>query len=258
MPDSGHKQNRKLWNEIADVHYYHPGYKVKEFLQGQCPLKSLELSALGDVTGKKLLHLFCHFGKDSLAWSRRGAIVTGVDISDRSIELANLLKNDAHLKAEFVRSDVLELIGKIDDRFDIIIQTYGTHCWISDLDRWAEVVAHYLLKGGTFLIVDIHPMSNVMLEEGLSYFDTEPQRYAGEKDYCDREYTIEEDSVEYPHTLADMINALIRAGLTIEQVEEYNKLCYAREEDWNEKDGYYYPPDGPTPYPLMFLIKAKG
>ncbi|MBI1344443.1 MAG: SAM-dependent methyltransferase, partial [Terrimonas sp.] len=39
-------------------------------------LTPIERSELGDVKGKSLLHLQCHFGVDSLCWSRMGARVT--------------------------------------------------------------------------------------------------------------------------------------------------------------------------------------
>ncbi len=257
MAYKGHEQNRKLWDEIVEIHYNHPDYKVKEFLEGWSSLKPIELEALGDVTGKRLLHLQCQFGMDTLSWARKGAIVTGVDISGKSIELANKLKQDAGIDAEFVCSDVVELIGKIDSKFDIVFQSHGTLIWLGDLDKWAEVVAYYLVSGGTYFIVDEHPISYLFLEEGISYFDKQPRRYSNSHDYCDYDYIWKEESVEWQHTMADIINALIKAGLTIERLEEYNKGYYAVEPDWYEENSYYYPPGGPTPYPLMFSLQAR-
>ena len=237
----------------------HPDYNVKEFLEGRSTLKSIELTEVGDVHGKTLLHLMCQFGLDTLSWARRGAIVTGVDISDKSIERANQLKEKAGLPAEFVRSDVLDLAGKIDNKFDIVFQSYGTHCWISDIIQWAQVVAHYLKPGGIFYIIDGHPISVLFEfeEENLSYFNSTPERYSDERDYCDHSYIRKSEAVEWQHTLASIINALIKAGLTIELVNEFDKGYYPVHEDWYEKDGYWYPPGGPPRYPLMFSIRAR-
>jgi SAM-dependent methyltransferase len=257
MPNPHHEQNRKLWDEIAEIHFRHPDYKVKEFLEGWSTLKPIELESLGDVTGKNLLHLFCQFGMDSLSWVRQGAVVTGVDISGRSIELANELKQQASLSADFVRSDVMDLIGKIDSKFDIVFQSHGTMCWIADINKWAEVIAHYLKPGGTFFVVDGHPIAYLFLEEGYSYFNKHPQIYSNEPDYCDRDYVWKEDSVEFQHTLGDITNALINAGLIIEELQEYNKGYYPIFEDWYREDFYYYPPGGPPLYPLIFSIKAR-
>jgi len=183
MPLPEHEKNRKMWNEITDVHFNHPDYKVKEFLEGASTLKSIEMSEVGDVAGKTFLHLLCQFGLDTLSWVRQGAEVTGVDISDKSIERAFELKEKTGLNATFVRSDVLDLIGKIENKFDIVYQSYGTHAWISDIDRWAEVVAHYLKPGGFFYMVDLHPISIPWEQPSVAYFDRGPYHLKNEVDY---------------------------------------------------------------------------
>ncbi|MEW6411420.1 MAG: class I SAM-dependent methyltransferase [Candidatus Zixiibacteriota bacterium] len=256
MPHEDHEKNRTAWNEMAEVHYKHPDYRVREFLDGAITLHPIELRELGDVTGKTLLHLFCQFGLDTLSWARMGAAVTGVDISDTSIEYANILAKKANLAAKFVRSDVLDLEGKLDETFDIVFQSYGTHCWIHDVERWAEVVAGHLKPGGVFYIVDFHPVGAVWLDDDTAYFKKGPYRVAGQPDYCDREYIIKNELVEWQHKLADIVNAFIKAGLTIEFLNEYEGSIDAREKNWIEKDGYYYPPEGSSPYPLTFSLKA--
>jgi SAM-dependent methyltransferase len=257
MRHPDHEKNRTAWNEMTDVHFKHPDYRVKEFLDGRSTLKTIELDELGDVNGKKLLHLMCQFGLDTLSWARRGAIVTGVDISDKSIERANKLKEKTGLPAKFVRSDVLDLVGKIDDKFDVVFQSYGIHCWISDINQWAQVIAHYLRPGGIFYIIDDHPIIHIYRVENGSYFDTSAERHSDAPDYYDRSYFIKNELVEWQHTLSSIINALIKAGLMIELVNEFDKSYYPVHEDWLEKDGYWYPPGGPPPYPLMFSIRAR-
>lgn len=183
MSNPDHEKNRKAWNDMVEVHWDYPDQERKEFLEGRCSLKPIELEAIGDVWGKSLLHLMCQFGMDTLSWARRGAAVTGVDISDRSIIRANELKKLAGLEGRFVRNDVLDLIGVLDDKFDIVFQSYGTHCWISDMDKWAQVIAHYLKPGGTFFIVDDHPIICIWEEPNYSYLHKEPIRYSHEPDY---------------------------------------------------------------------------
>lgn len=256
MPHPDHEKNRRLWNETTDIHYRHPDYKVKEFLRGASTLRSIELEEVGQVSGRRLLHLFCQFGLDTLSWARAGAIVTGIDISDRSIERARELAAAAGLPATFIRSDVMDLIGQMNEKFDIVFQSYGTHAWISDLDKWAAVVAHYLAPGGMFYVVDFHPVAAIWDEKGLSYFDEGPHRYRGEPDYCDKNYISQSEHVEWQHTLGNIVNALFGAGLTIRSLREFDKCAYPKVSDWLEKDGFYYPPDGPPGYPLMFSLKA--
>lgn len=257
MPHDHHETNRQTWNEMSDIHFEHPDYKLQKFLNGWSNLKEIELNALGDVSGKKLLHLMCHFGMDTLCWARRGAIVTGVDISDRSIELAHKLKKMASLEGTFVRSDVIDLIGLIDDRFDFVFQSHGTLCWLADLIPWAKTIAHYLKPGGMFFIVDSHPTFTLFQDDEFTYLQSEPVIFENDTDYCDRKHVLKGNQVEYQHPMGRIINSLIEAGLVIEDLQEYDKGFWAVEEDWvRTNDGYWYPPDGPPRYPIMFSLKA--
>jgi len=258
MADKHNESNRKVWNEIVSIHYDHPDYKLQEFLDGWNSLKQIEKNALSDVNGKSLLHLMCQFGMDTLSWARLGANVTGVDISDQSIEYADKLKIAANYpNAQFVRSDICDLIGKIDQKFDFIFQSHGTHCWFEDLEKWAEVIAHYLKPGGTFLIVDGHPIGDLLLyPDELSYFHKGPYKEKGCPDYCDREYKIKNESVEWMHKISDFINVMIKAGLTVVEMQEYNHSFYDVKGDWIQEGDYWYPPEGKPKYPLMFSLKV--
>jgi len=260
MPHEDHEKNRAVWNRMVDLHVDHLEYRTQDVIDGGSSLKRLELEALGDVRGKTLLHLMCQFGLDTLSWARQGAVVTGVDISDRSIEVAHDLTKKCGLHAEFIRSDVLDLIGKIDHKFDFVFQSYGTHGWISDIRRWAEVVAHYLKPGGTFFLIDGHPISAIFLfpDQPYDYFDQEPERTANPPDYCEKDAHVEGEAVEWQHPIAEIVNALIAAGLTIERLDEYNFGYWRFADGWYEtEDHYWYPPGGPTRYPLMFAVKAR-
>src|SRR5947209_5201959 len=73
------KTNQAWWNEAAQVHAQGDAYQMKAFKEGLSKLHPLELAEVGDVAGKKLLHLQCHFGMDTLSWARSGAQVTGID-----------------------------------------------------------------------------------------------------------------------------------------------------------------------------------
>jgi SAM-dependent methyltransferase len=259
MTHPDHELNRRTWNQAVDLHLHHPEYRTKEVIAGGSSLKRLELEAFGDVRGKTLLHLMCQFGLDTLSWARQGAIVTGVDISDRSIEVANDIKKQAGLPAEFVRCDVLDLIGTIDRQFDCVYQSYGTHIWISDIFRWAKVVAHHLKPGGTFYLIDEHPANVLhMCTPPLNYFATEPERTENPLDYCETDTRIEGVHVEWQHPVSEIVNALIKAGLRIEELGEYPFGYYRAVEDWVEDaDHYWWPPDGPAKFPVMLSVKAS-
>jgi SAM-dependent methyltransferase len=260
VPHEDHEKNRATWNRVVDLHVNHPEYRTRDVISGGSSLKRIELAALGDVRGKQLLHLMCQFGLDTLSWARQGAIVTGADISDRSIQVANELKVQCGLEAEFVRSDALDLIGLIDKKFDVVFQSYGTHMWLSDIFRWARVISHYLKPGGTFFMIDDHPVNPLFLfpNDNVDYFASEPFRTVNPTDYCERETRIEGEHVEWQHPVSEIVNALISAGLTIEQLDEYNFGYYRFASDWYETDDHYWCPlGGQTKYPLMLAVKAR-
>src|ERR1041385_6258079 len=62
------KDNLRWWNGAVDAHVKSDYYPLADFLAGKSSLMPLEKKALGNVRGKKLLHLQCHFGMDTLSW----------------------------------------------------------------------------------------------------------------------------------------------------------------------------------------------
>src|SRR5436305_1922898 len=103
------KSNLDWWNEAVGVHAKGDTYHLQSFKAGMSKLKYLEREEVGDVAGKSLLHLQCHFGMDTLSWARLGAKVTGVDFSDKAIALARSLADESGLDATFVQSDIYNL-----------------------------------------------------------------------------------------------------------------------------------------------------
>ena len=119
------KSNKELWNQKTAIHKTSDFYDLEGFKKGKNVLNEIELSELGDVKGKSLLHLQCHFGLDSMSWSRLGAKVTAVDFSDEAIKTAQQIKGEAGLDTEFVCSNVYELKDNLNEQFDIVFTSYG-------------------------------------------------------------------------------------------------------------------------------------
>jgi SAM-dependent methyltransferase len=116
---------------------------------------------LGDVAGKDLLHLQCHFGLDTLGWARLGAWVTGADFSERAIAQARALAAETGLDATFIVSDVADLPAALEGDFDLVFTSFGVLGWLPDVPRWADVVAHFVRPGGRFYIAEAHPFAQV-------------------------------------------------------------------------------------------------
>lgn len=265
---SAYEGNRRAWDVWAEAHFGSEYYDVRGFLEGRNTLKQIEREALGDVTGQRLLHLQCHFGMDTLSWARLGARVTGVDFSPRAIELAERLAKQAGIEARFVCSNVEELPEKLAGRFDVVFTSYGVLCWLRDLGRWAQVVAHFLEPGGRFLLVEGHPtlhmFDNGKLAEGWRlkhpYFESAgPMRMECEGSYATGNVPRME-LVEWPHSMGEMVNALIEAGLTIRRLKEFPFCFYQASPLVEERgDGNWWPRDAGVQMPMTLMIEAaKG
>lgn len=232
-------KNKASWNARTPFHVESEFYNVKSFLAGQSSLNEIELNLLGDVAGKAVLHLQCHFGQDSLSLARMGAQVTGIDLSDKAIETAQALNAQLGTAASFVCCDLYNLPRHLDQQFDIVFTSYGTVGWLPDLGRWAAVVARFLKPGGRFIMADFHPvvwmMDNQFTEVTYSYFNTGALEESESGTYTDRNAPIHSDTVTWIHPLSDILGSLIRQGLRIARFEEFDYSpynCFSRTEEF--------------------------
>ncbi len=217
--------NKQLWNQRTVVHKDSSFYNLAGFKNGETVLTPIELNELKNVSGKTMLHLQCHFGMDSLDWVRRGAEVTGVDLSDHAIEEAKKLNNELGLSAKFICSNVYDLKEHLDEKFDIVFTSYGTIGWLPDLDKWADIIVHYLKPGGLFYIAEFHPVL-WMFDDDFThikyhYDNRELIVTENEGTYTDRNAAITGKEYSWNHSISEVLNALINAGLKIESFNEY-------------------------------------
>jgi SAM-dependent methyltransferase len=249
------KTNKESWNKRTEVHVESKFYDVKGFLAGKNVLNEIELNELGNVQGKTLLHLQCHFGLDTLSWSRLGAQVTGVDLSNTAIEKANSIKQEAGLEAEFICSDVYSF-GEISQKqYDIVFTSYGALCWLPDLDKWAQTVSNSLVKGGTFYIAEFHPFYDIV--SGYSYFHQSEPDIEDEGTYTENDSGETSTVITWAHPLSDVVNALINAGITINQFNEYPYSPHNCFENMSESEkGKFTISHEGQDVPLIYTIKG--
>ena len=227
MDDERLLTNRRNWNERTPVHAATEFYDVEGFKAGRVTLTDVERREVGDVDGKTLLHLQCHFGLDTMSWARLGATVTGVDFSDAAIDLARSLNDELELHTRFIHADVYDLPDVFDEEFDVVFTSYGVLVWLPHLDRWAAVIHRLLKPGGTFYIVEFHPFLDAFevsesggLRATCGYFHEEVSLPGNQPSYTGKEL-ISSPHHEWQHPLGDVVTALIDARLTIEFLHEF-------------------------------------
>ncbi len=264
--------NLRNWNERTPVHAASEFYDVEGFKAGRSSLNDIERREVGDVSGKSLLHLQCHFGLDTMSWARLGAEATGVDFSD-AIDLARSLNDELELGARFIRANVYDLPTLLDERFDIVYVSLGALCWLPDLDRWAQVVAGLLRPGGCFYIMDVHPFVGVLdsaahegeppgiedLQLRYPYFPAPDGMFfaGGEPSYAGEEI-IESGCYEWAHSIAEILNAIHGVGLRLAFFHEFPMTCYRAFPGMTRgADGWWRFADGGDRLPLMFSLKAQ-
>lgn len=270
--------NRGHWDEATQLHTRGNVYGLEDFKAGGCRLHRVEVEELGDVRDKRLLHLQCHFGLDTLSWARRGARVTGVDFSEHGVATARQLAREVGLErqSEFVCSDLYALRAVLDAAaaFDVVYTSYGVLNWLPELRPWGQLIAHYLKPGGCFYIVEAHPTARMFpLDEDMPkagtfrpffpYFhDPAGIRWPPGVDYADGSAQHEIGAHEWQHSLADIVGALLGAGLRLEWLHEFPFCAWnvvagcELVERFSSSHGYYALPSSHVQLPLMFSLRA--
>jgi len=260
IPDEIRRANVAHWDEWTRIHETSAFYDVEGFKAGATSLWPLELEELGPHVGEgtTLLHLQCHFGLDTLSWARRGAVVTGVDLSDEATGLARRLADEVGLsgRATFIASDVYEVDAHLgDQRFDVVFVSWGAIEWIPDLDRWAAIIAMRLRPGGIFYMAEIHPIAyaldetedhNVRLAYRYLPAPEAPERTDYDGSYADREAHVENRvCYGWAHGMGEILTALADAGLRLDYLHEF-PFSVAPFFDWMEADEqrWHWLPDG--------------
>lgn len=252
--------NKKAWSLIAEDHYH----AFKEKLEKETSIiNDVITKELGDITGKKLIHLQCNTGADTISLARMGATVTGVDLVPENIHYANKLAADFGIDATFIESDIMKLKEIHNEKYDIVFTTEGAIGWLPDLKKWGDTVRHLLKDDGFVYVNDGHPFFMALDEEKIRenkveikypYFDKRPDEDNSIGGYASE--PKEATSYFWMYTISDIINALSDAGLSIEFFNEFDTLC------WNNggmelvEKGLYQYPYFKGKFPFQFSLKA--
>jgi SAM-dependent methyltransferase len=257
--------NRANWDDRVPVHLASELYDLAGFRAGRDSLSPYELAEAGDVSGKRLLHLQCHIGLDTLSWARHGALATGLDFSVPAIEAARSLAAELGIPASFVVSDVYDAAAALEgQRFDVVYISIGSLVWLPDIPRWARTAAALLAPGGFLYLVDGHPFAQIL--DGATgsvvtddYFDDAPEvedwpwSYTGESSRLAHQRTV-----QFQHTVGEIVTAIAGAGLRIEFLHEHDFDAFQRFHSLQQQaDGSYRLPPGRPRIPMLLSLRAS-
>lgn len=261
--------NLANWQDRAALHEEAYGLEAFDDPEHLSEVVSDDLAALlpfvGTLRGKDVCHLQCHIGTDTVSLARAGARVTGLDFSDRAIEVAARLAERAGVDVTWVLGDVLEARAHVDGDFDIVYTSVGTIGWLRDLDRWAMQITALLRPGGLFYIRDGHPMLYTIDEDADDdlvrhrYFaDGTAQMWDDDSTYAGDGRVAHSRTYEWPHPLSETMNALISAGLRIEKLDEGRVLPWRFSGRMVPVDhGWMWPEGVRDRIPATFTIIAR-
>ncbi len=255
--------NRENWDERVGIHAESDFYDLPAFRAGASTLRSFERDEVGDVSGRRLLHLQCHMGQDTLSWARLGAQTVGLDFSEPAIHIAHALAEETQLadRARFLVSDVYSAETALPgQRFDIVYTGLGALVWLPDLDCWAKTVASLLDPGGFLYLVEFHPFANILGEDGRTvehdYFDTDGQALDYSYTYTGGPAMTHTRQVEWHHTLAEVLTALAGTGLRLDFLHERDTTFFQHFPVLQASNSEYRFPAGHPRIPLMYSLRA--
>lgn len=247
--------NRKIWNKLSDFHFN--SYHIQDLLNGKPLINELIQGEVGDVNGRKLIHLLCHIGTDTLSWKLLGADVTGLDLSPTAIRLARRLAGRMGLQAKFMVADALQPVEGLKGQFDIAFASTGVLCWLQDLGKFAANVRHLLKPGGFFYLHDGHP-ARYMLDitrQGDAvvrddYFHKKVEEYEGFTDYAQKDLIVPGKFYEWNWTLGEVVTAFCDVGMEIQSLHEFPQYFYSGYDAWDVVN------DRKELFPCTFSLKV--
>lgn len=234
------KTNAILWNERTKAHLTSDFYDNESFLKGRNSLNQTEIDSLGDIKGKSIIHLQCHFGQDTLSMARMGAQTVGIDISQESIKIAQEMNQQLGLDSQFVCCNVLDTLDHVTDKFDIVFVSFGATCWLPDLKPWAHIISELLLPGGILYYHEFHPTFYILddrkKEIAYPYFNTGAMEETFKGSYTDTGKEIELKEVFWSHSMSDLISACLNEGMELTMLKEHDYSPYNCFENMTERE----------------------
>lgn len=258
------ESNKHAWSQVSEDHYKAFKRSLQEGTHRFNPYILSELD--GDLQGKKIIHLQCNTGADTILLAKMGAHAVGVDLVPDNIMYAKKLAGDLGVtNVEFIESDIMEFMSKHNEKYDVVFVSEGAVGWLPELKKWGRTIRHLLKDDGFFYVFDSHPFFMMFntdkIAEGITeiqypYFGKTPDvedsigGYASEKKHGVAAYF-------WMHTVADLINSLTEAGMHIEYFHEFPENFFDAGKMTNLGNGLFNLDNNRDKFPMSFSMKAR-
>ena len=257
------ESNKHAWGQISEDHYNH--FK-KAMLEGSHKLNKYIQHELGDLSGKKVIHLQCNTGADTIMLANTAATAVGVDLVPDNILYAQKLTEDLGVaNVSFFDSDIMELLEKHNEKYDVVFVSEGAIGWLPDLNKWGKTIRHLLKDDGYLYIFENHPIFMMFDTGQLSknitsiqypYFSKEPDMDEWIGGYASESKSGVE-AYFWMHKISDIINALTASGLHIEYFNEFQENFFDAGGCKSIGDGLYNYDFNKGLFPMSFSLKAS-
>ncbi len=255
--------NRLAWNQRLSLHLKSKLYDQENFVAGKNSLFPLDQQLLGSVKGKRILHLQCHFGQDTISLARLGAQVTGLDLSDQCIDYARQMAKNLRLSnVDFLCANVYDFPHSLNGSYDLVYTSYGTIVWLPDLNAWAETIRRALKPGGKLVFVEFHPFIWVYDSKiehlTYDYFNSGVIHEIEQGSYAAPDAAERIESYTWNHPLSEVITALLQAGLMLNSFLEYDYAPCEFAPNLEEfTPGHFRFKNLTTSFPMVYSIMAE-
>ena len=263
--------NRANWDDRVPIHLSSTqAYNVNAFVADPAMISRtvrFDAERMPDLAEKRIIHLMCHLGLDTLSFARLGADVTGLDFSGESVAVARDAAIKAQLDVDFVQSDVYAAREAVEGEFDIVYMSFGVLNWLPDMAKLGSVVASLLNPGCLFHLTEHHPLAMTLelpskgdnLLVSSDYFGSDdPEINVSEASYIAGEGKIAHSTTyQWQHTLSEVVSGLINSGLRLTMLREFPFGTFPNGHPLTQRsDGYWHYAERPELAPLMFTVQV--
>jgi len=255
--------NKRAWGQVSEEHYH---YFKKALTSGTYHLNKHIQAEIGDLVGKRVIHLQCNTGADTIELAKTADFVVGVDLVPDNILYAKKLANDLGVaNVDFIESDIMELMHKHNDKYDVVFVSEGAIGWLPDLAKWGQTIRHLLKEDGYFYVFDSHPIALMFDEDKLPkgivelkypYFKKTPDFDSTIGGYASE---VKHDAENYfwMYKTSDILNSLISAGLHVEFFNEFEENYYDLGGGKREDGNLYSFDYNKGLFPMSFSLRAS-